>query len=36
MRQFKNDTQSKGLQNMKRMRVIIYEENIEYWGSGPC
>lgn len=36
MRQLNYNIQPKGLQLMKRMRVNIYEENIEYWSFGPC
>lgn len=36
MRQFNDNIQPKGLLLMKRMRVHIYEENIEYWSFGPC
>jgi hypothetical protein len=36
MRQFNYNNQRKGQPTMKRMRVMIYEENIEYWGFGPC
>lgn len=36
MRQLNDNIQRKGQLTMKRMRVMIYEENIEYWSFGPC
>lgn len=36
MRQQNNNIQLKGQLTMKRMRVMIYEEDIKYWSFGPC